>query len=146
MNKKYIAVILMLTVLSTSSLYAALPWHAMGQKGPDGQQNRMIKDLGLSKDQIKASDEIRLDSEKKMIGLRGKVEEKNLDLRAEMRKEPVDEAKIDTLLNEIGAIKTDLEKLRVHNMIKLHKLLTPEQKSKLQEREFQGGMNRRGDD
>ncbi|MFA5928712.1 MAG: periplasmic heavy metal sensor [Candidatus Margulisiibacteriota bacterium] len=149
MNKKHIALMLIITVLAASSLYASAPWQGQGQgkKGPDSQmRQKMFKEMGLTKEQVKASEEIRLDSEKKMIGLRGKVQEKNLDMRAEMRKEPVDEAKIDTLINEIGLIKTELERLRVHNMIKLHKLLTPEQKSKLQEREFQGGMNRRGDD
>ncbi|MFC1596275.1 Spy/CpxP family protein refolding chaperone [Candidatus Margulisiibacteriota bacterium] len=128
-NKKNIIIVGML-VLLTSQLWAA-PWFGKGKDSARKPAKNIIRELGLTKDQMRTCDEFRLEMRKKQIRIQAQVQESKLELNAELRKDKVDQGKVDSFINEIGKLQTELLRNRVQNMLKVKNVLTTEQREKL---------------
>jgi len=107
------------------------------------QQPRIVDlppDLGLSAGQLQRVREIRLTSQRKAIRLRADLKLAHLDLRALLEADHPDKGAIYEKLDEIGALRTKLEKNRIEARLAVRKLLNSEQQKKLQEaeRKWQG--------
>ena len=102
------------------------------------QQPRIVDlppDLGLSAGQLQRVREIGLTSQRKAIRLRADLKLARLDLRALLEAEHPDKGAIYKKLDEIGALRTKLEKNRIEARLEVRKLLNSEQQKKLQEAE-----------
>ena len=84
----------------------------------------------LSKEQKEAIHKIMVELEKEMIDLRASLEKKHIELRELMI--AADEAKLYAKIDEIGKLRTDIQKKRVKMMLDIRNLLTDEQKEKLE--------------
>lgn len=108
--------------------------------GPMG--GRMAKELGLSPEQTQKIESLRYDHQKEMIGLKGQMQVKRLDLRKEMEKDTPDPAALDKLVDEGAALRATMQKARLHHLLDMKKILTPEQwqKAKAHFAEHMGEM------
>ena len=111
-----------------------------------GKRAALFKDLGLTKEQETKLQDLRYAHRKKTADLRHDLELKRLDVRRELERDQPDAAAIDRLLDESAAMRGRLSKERIHNILDIRKVLTPEQwekaKSRLLER-MEGARGRR---
>lgn len=91
----------------------------------------LSSELGLSAEQTQRVEEIRLKSERKAIKLNADLKLAQLDLRALLLKDYPDKGAIYKKVEEIGALRTRLEKNRIDTRLEVHNLLSPEQRKKL---------------
>ena len=118
---------------------------------------KFAKELGLTQkqqDQLKAQKE---DGKAAMEDIRTKMQQKRKELKAELEKDVVDNAKIDSIINDTTALTTQMLRNKVNQMLATKQILTPEQFKKFQEKmeekkehmkKSRGGkhMGRHGDD
>jgi len=90
-------------------------------------------ELGLSAEQTQRVEEIRLKSERKAIKLKADLKLAQLDLRSLLQKDYPDKGAVYKKVEEIGALRTRLEKNRIDTRLEVHNLLSPEQRKKLRE-------------
>jgi Spy/CpxP family protein refolding chaperone len=112
-----------LTVISSAFAAGKGP---MSEPAPEGIHGFF---QSLSADQQAAIGKLMLEHEKKIIALRAEIETKQLELYSLITEE-ASETKIDAKIEEIGKIRTGLEKQHVSLGLKIRKLLTAEQKAK----------------
>ncbi|MFH1429536.1 MAG: periplasmic heavy metal sensor [Candidatus Margulisiibacteriota bacterium] len=136
MLKQKMVIIGLIIVLAVSQVYAATLFG--GKQGDNRMQvqeqpgmRNMVKDLNLNKEQLKILEDFRLNTQKEVIKINAVIKEKQLDLNAELRKDKIDQKKIDALINLIGKAQTDLLRLRVNGTLKFKSVLTAEQREKL---------------
>lgn len=79
---------------------------------------------------------MRIDHQKGTIDLRADLQKKRLDLRTLMMATSPNEKKINAVIEEMGALKTQLQKQRVSHLLKVRELLTPEQRASWKARGF----------
>lgn len=91
----------------------------------------LISRLDLSEKQTKKVEEVRLKAEGKAIKLRAELKLARLDLRELLQKDYPNKEAIYKKVEEIGALKTRLEKDRIDARLETHKLLTLEQRREL---------------
>ena len=143
MNKKlfYSALLMMFLVYVGGAM--AQPMHGQFGKGEfppmRGWQN--IPDLT---DKQKAEIEKRtIGHQKEMISMRSDLRLQQLDLRQLIRDE-ADIKKIEKKVEEIGVIRTELQKKRIRHRLDIKNLLTDEQKEYLESQRFMNKGNRSG--
>jgi Spy/CpxP family protein refolding chaperone len=95
------------------------------------------RELGLSKEQQEQIQQKRREFGINTAGIREELKFALQDLRAEMVKDPVDRAKIDSILSNISALKQQMSEAAVQNLLAIKSLLTQEQLEKLAELQAQ---------
>lgn len=93
--------------------------------GPFG--DRMVKELGLTPDQAQKIESLKVEHQKEMITLKSQMRLKRLDLRQEMEKDSPNPASLDKMVDESAAMRATMEKARLHHLLDVKKILTPEQ-------------------
>ncbi len=139
--KKLFAVILILSL--SGCLFAFGPGNDRDdnpRKGKDFKQGQMksqkdnlIKELGLSKDQLRALDKFRDENVKQNMGIHKESSELHIALRKELTKSNLNEGDVKETESKI----LDLQKKILDNQVKslkeMRRVLTPEQLKKLNE-------------
>jgi len=97
-------------------------------EGP-GPSNRMETFLGLSDEQEGQIEKLHLDFQKETLPTRNKIREKNAQLKT-LITEGANQSKINPLIEEIGDLRTEIQKSRMNTHLKVRELLTDEQKIK----------------
>lgn len=88
-------------------------------------------DLNLSEDQIKKLQNLQLEYRKEILKLRNLLQAKQLELQTLLASKQPDQDKVNSKLEEIGKLRTDIEKKLVSYQLQVRKVLTPEQWDKL---------------
>lgn len=91
--------------------------------------NRMESILDLSDEQEQQIEKLHLNFQKETLPARNKIREKNAQLNT-LITEGANESKIDQLIDEIGNLRTEMQKSRINTHLKVRDLLTDEQKIK----------------
>jgi Spy/CpxP family protein refolding chaperone len=91
------------------------------------RNKKIAKELKLSDEQIETIKELAKNTEKKMIQLRADMEMKEIDLRDLLDEDAPNEAKAIELVKDIMELKTEQKVLKIKELIKVKKTLTPEQ-------------------
>ncbi len=107
------------------------------QWGPNQNENvranrsdKMIEMLGLSEEQTKQIEKLRLENQKKMLPLRNELNEKKAKMKTLETAETPDLKAINSLIDEMSVIKTKMAKDRAANHQEVRKLLNEEQRIK----------------
>lgn len=91
--------------------------------------SRMDEWLDLSDDQETQIEKLHLDLQKEILPIRNKIREKDAQLST-MMTEGADQTKIDQLVEEMGSLRTGIQKLRMNTHLKVRELLNEDQKVK----------------
>ena len=78
----------------------------------------------------------KIENRKKMIDMRADLEKTQIEIREETMKENPDMNKIRQLADKIGAIKADMIVARTEAVIYFRKVLTSEQRKKMDEKQL----------
>ncbi len=101
--------------------------------------DNFAKELGLTAEQQVQIKEQRAQQQKESLAARENLKAKNQELKQELEKSVIDEAKVNSLISQITALRDQQLKSHVGSVIAMKKILTPEQqekmKSKHQERQ-----------
>lgn len=97
------------------------------------RNKRMAEELKLTDKQIESIEQLVRNTEKETIKLRAEMELKEIDLRDVLDEDAPDEAAAISLIKGIMALKTEHRVLKVKEMIKIKKTLTPDQIDKFHE-------------
>ena len=132
-----IAVLLVIGIAATAF---AQPMRGRGKLphavGPEAGKGWMGITPPLTTEQMEKITAMRIDHQKGTIDLRADLQKKELDLRTLMMAEKPNEQKIHAVIEEMGALKTQLQKQRVSHLLKVRELLTPEQRVSWKARGF----------
>jgi len=99
-----------------------------------------MKALNLTDDQKQKIEKLQFDHQKKVLGLKNQLGEKRAKLRTLTTADTPDTKAINALVDEMGALKTQLMKERVNMQLSIRALLTDEQKLKFDMRGKGKGM------
>jgi Spy/CpxP family protein refolding chaperone len=99
--------------------------------------------LGLTPEQKEKIRSIAFEGKKEQIRLQSDLKIANLELRELLTQEKLDKVKINKKLDEIGALRTKLQKARVERMMAFRDVLTKEQIQSFRERRLHRGFNRK---
>lgn len=133
--KKLAVIVAMLAMLVSPALSQGP--HGPGAGPTDGPGH--TKRLGLTDEQMKKLDAIRLETKKAHIMLRAEVESKEQDLQHELKQEEINKAAVDKLVDELAALHGKMLRTRIDSLLKTKEILTPEQfKKYLAKREMKG--------
>ncbi|MGH7843674.1 MAG: Spy/CpxP family protein refolding chaperone [Candidatus Binatia bacterium] len=101
-----------------------------GEEGnPNPERWEHIKDrLHLSPEQLQRVREIKQRNAAEIIKLKGKLDQHVAELKNILDQEPIDQQKIETIVQEIGKIQTDKVRLQTQSIFEIRSLLNPEQK------------------
>ncbi len=103
---------------------------------------QVVKDLGLTQEQIQKLDDLRYRHQAEMIDQRGDLQKKMLDLRREMEKDSTDLAVVNRLIDETALLRAAMGKARAAHRVDLRKVFTPEQWEKVKGQFAAGRANR----
>jgi len=95
------------------------------------------KELGLSEEQKEQMLQKRREFQINTAGIREELKFAQQDLQAELKKDPVDRAKIDSVLSDISTLKQRMSEAAVQNLLAIKSILTQEQLEKLAEAQAQ---------
>lgn len=124
---------------------SAISSQALAQKrcgrhhgGPMFNLEMLAEELELTEEQQAQLEEQKFAARKSAIETRSKLKLQRLELHKLMRADTPDESKIKSTVEEMGELKTELQLNRVQTKLNMHKILTPEQREKMQslKREF----------
>ncbi len=130
-------IIMMFMIVGGSALNAQRPdgppkgqegkaeMHQRGSQGEQGQKGPRIP--GLTEEQKEQMKAIRLKSEKAALPLKNQVGEKEARLRTLTTSEDYNANAVNKVIEEVGAIKTELMKLKVATGQEIKQILTEEQ-------------------
>lgn len=140
MEKRMIGVVLAVALMLGSGLTAtpslARDWgdhdgHRMhGQRHHGQHWMRILKELDLTDEQKAKAREIMMAARKQAIPMRAELQVAQLELQELLVQADVDRAAVDQHLDQIGQLRQKLMRHRVDTRLKLHAMLTPEQRAK----------------
>jgi Spy/CpxP family protein refolding chaperone len=137
MNPMRKATIGMLMLLA---LLAFFPCVVRAQEGPPPPPEMALnpalledaqKETGITDDQIKAIKEILYKHHREAIRLHADIRIAELDLRYALDQEKPNREKIMKMVEDLGALRTKLEKAKIDMHLKLKEIIKPEQEKKL---------------
>jgi len=96
-----------------------------GQHGPKRQGPPPIP--GLTDEQKDQMKDIRVETEKNVMPVRNQIGEKEARLRTLVTADSYDERAVNKVLDEIGDLKTEVEKIKVASLQKVKEVLNDEQ-------------------
>ena len=135
--KKQIGLVAILLALATAGSMAQRPRGGMGQgNGNNGKAVGPANSAGficnnipdLTEEQKLAIQKIRLEQKKEALTAKTELDAKRVKLQTLIASDNPDKAAIDKLIDEMGAIKANMQKKHAVNMIEIRKLLSEEQK------------------
>ena len=140
MEKRMIGIVLAVALMLGSGL-AATPSLARDWGDHDGHRRhgqrhhgrhwmRLLKGLDLTDEQKANAREIMLAARKQAIPMRAELQVAQLELQELLVQDDVDRAAVDQHLEQIGQLRQKLMRHRVDTRLKLHAMLTPEQRTK----------------
>jgi Spy/CpxP family protein refolding chaperone len=113
--------------------------HRMGMGGPGCNLKGMSDELELTKDQRKQMENLQFAFHKAMIPQKAQLQVLNLDLQNMIRND-AKPTEIDAQIDQIGKLRTEIQKQTVKQRLAMKAILTPEQREKLNERPGMCGM------
>lgn len=130
MRLKQTLSLVLLTMFASAIAFSQEP-----PKRPRGEMmgQRLMERLNLSDDQKNHIEKLRTDFQKQQIGQRAKVQTAAVELRQLLRAENPDKAAIEKKINEVSQLRAQLQTARVHHMLNVRKVLTPEQQKMVRE-------------
>jgi Spy/CpxP family protein refolding chaperone len=115
----------------------------MGMRGPGCGLARMADDLELTKDQRKQLEDLSVNFRKEMIPMRAQMQVMHIDLQQLIRSD-AKRTEIDAKIDQIGKLRTDLQKKAVGQRLAKRALLTSEQREKANDRPCMMGKGKDG--
>ncbi len=100
-----------------------------GMKGM-GHLGMMKEAFGMTDEQVIKIKDIHTDARKAGIKMRAGARVARIEMRQLMRAEKVDRAALDRKIKEISALREKMMRHRVDTRLKVHSLMTPEQRKK----------------
>jgi Spy/CpxP family protein refolding chaperone len=94
--------------------------------------------LDLTPEQTEKVDAIKMAMEKKVIPVKADIELIRLDLEKEMRSEAPDRSRVMSLIKDIHALELEVKQAKVDQHLKIHDVLTPEQKAEMSKHMHKG--------
>ncbi|MCK4941813.1 Spy/CpxP family protein refolding chaperone [candidate division WOR-3 bacterium] len=94
--------------------------------------------LDLTAEQTEEIDAIKMETEKGVIPVKSDIELKRLDLEKEMKLETPDRDGVMTLVKDIHALELKIKQARVDQHLKIHGVLTPEQRAEMSKQMHKG--------
>ena len=88
---------------------------------------KMVEKLGLTPQQQSQMKELKFQHQTRMIDIRHDMQLKMLDLKRELSKDNPSQTALDSLVDQITAIRAKMMKERFAHMLAVKKILTPEQ-------------------
>lgn len=111
--------------------------HFLGRASP--QERPLIsfmlrhrKELGLSGEQVRGLEQLRSDYERERIRAEAEIRVAEMDVDRLLEADPVDLGKVEEKLREIERLRADLRLARIRTIQEGKKLLSPEQRKKLE--------------
>uniref|UniRef100_A0A7C6AGT3 Periplasmic heavy metal sensor n=1 Tax=candidate division WOR-3 bacterium TaxID=2052148 RepID=A0A7C6AGT3_UNCW3 len=125
------ALILSLILLTGLIGYAQemCPMHRQGPREMEQFPPELLDDL--SPEQKAKIDETRIEMRKNIIPIKAQIELKQIDLHKEMEADNPNKDRILKLSQEIHDLEWQIKKLNIEERLKIHSILTPEQREKL---------------
>ena len=105
--------------------------------GMQGDFQGMSEVLDLTPDQIRQMQDARAEIRRKIIPLQADLRLATLELRELMRNNASKSA-LDTRIDEIGAMKANIQKIRIGHRLELKSILTDEQRKKFESMPMRG--------
>jgi Spy/CpxP family protein refolding chaperone len=105
------------------------PGMGMGMRGPGCGMAGMADQLELTKDQRKQLEDLTVNFRKEMIPLRAQMQVMHIELQQLIRSD-AKRMEIDAKIDQIGKLRTDLQKKSVGLRLAMRGVLTPEQRDK----------------
>jgi Spy/CpxP family protein refolding chaperone len=135
-NRIFYIVLALLFVINITAL-ATISYHRWLRPGtapmerdqPETWQT-LQRQVSLTPQQSQTMQNLRLSFEKEVESLRQRMWEKRDALLEEARASSPDLKRIDSLIEEIGALQTDIQKKSVRSLLKDKRILTPGQQKK----------------
>ncbi len=142
-RKTLIVFVVLIAVVTTLYVFAQNPPMGRGE-GPRGKTMQMrdfIDDLDLTPEQQAKMVDLRFAHRQELLPLERDLQKKRIELENELSKENPNLQIVDKLSDEISAIKAKIKKSRLHFLLSLKSVLTPEQWQKAKEQfiEREGG-------
>ncbi|MEO0185486.1 MAG: periplasmic heavy metal sensor, partial [candidate division WOR-3 bacterium] len=129
---RYLALGLSMVLFTSVLVYAQHDMCPMrGHKeGPGGVCPLEFLD-NLTPDQKTKIEDIRIETQKTIIPIKGQIELKQIDLQKEMKNDRPDKDRILKIAQDIHQLEWQIKKAQIEEKIKIHSLLTPEQREEL---------------
>jgi Spy/CpxP family protein refolding chaperone len=100
-----------------------------GYRQGSGPLSRMESLLDLSAEQKEQIEKLHIDLQKEILPIRNKIREKNAQLNTKIT-EGANKTEIDQLVEEIGNLRTEIQKSGIGTHLKVRELLSDQQKVK----------------
>ncbi len=120
-------------LLASASALAGRGMMGAGKGPPPAVAKKALKDAGLSDQQIRRIETLRLESDKQALDIRHEIQKERLELRRLMQAEKPDRASIFKQLDRISGLQLQLKKSRVGHMLDVRAEMTAEQWDKVQQ-------------
>ncbi|MGH7494538.1 MAG: Spy/CpxP family protein refolding chaperone [bacterium] len=120
-------------LLVTAFCVSALQAQPRQRTRAEGMHERLAEALNLSDEQKAQIRQIMVDTRKKNIDTKAKLELAQLELHELMRVDAPDQKKIDAKITEVSKLRETMMRARIESRLAMQKLLTPEQRKKMQE-------------
>lgn len=140
MKKRMIGIGLAIALMLGSGLAAtaslAQGWGGHGGHHMHGPRHhgrhlmRMLRGLDLTDEQKAKAREVMMGARKQAIPMRAELRVAQLELQDLLVQDEVDRAAVDQHIDQIGQLRQKLMRHRVDTRLKLHAMLTPEQRAK----------------
>jgi len=92
----------------------------------------------LTEEQKAQIDALKMNLEKEMLPMKTKLEVKQAELQELLVADSPNKGAIDKKIDEIGSLRTQIQKKRIDNRLKIRALLTPEQRVKFDKKALMG--------
>ncbi|MGB9722056.1 MAG: Spy/CpxP family protein refolding chaperone [bacterium] len=129
---RYLALGLSIMLLSSVLVYAQQDMCPM-HKQKDGPGEVCPPEFldNLTPEQKTKIEDIRIETQKIIIPIKGQIELKQIDLHKEMRNDNPDKDRILKIAQDIHQLEWQIKKAQIEQKIKIHSILTPEQREEL---------------
>jgi Spy/CpxP family protein refolding chaperone len=103
------------------------------ERGMDVEKEfvHMCEAIDLTGEQKDAMEAARIEAQKTIIPIKAEIELKQIDLRTEMKKDKPDRAKVMKIAREISDLEWKIKQADIDQKLKVHSVLTPEQREKM---------------
>jgi len=110
---------------------AEAPPPVPGGRPPEMAMEKKFEMFDLTAEQKDKIEAARVETRKAVIPIKAEIELKQIDLQSEMRLDKPDRKKIMKLASEINALELEIKKAELDQRLKIHSILTAEQREKL---------------
>lgn len=123
--KKQMAIISLISLLAFAPLLMAQPQHDMSKCDFHGAFSK----LNLTTEQLNKFKEMKLDFQKEILPLKNELKVKRLELESLILSQKTDKGKINAIIEEMGKLRTEVQKKTVAHRLAMREQLTNEQKA-----------------